>query len=220
MALQGSGSPWRHARRNARALELLRELKRLMDGLPNPQTGRMDDASGVMGHDALETAGFTTIEIVHSGVIQLIRAGLPRPWSTVSCGQGRSGLVLRWRRNRTRHLRRDRRSNACARHPGGVKMYSGVFGITQAYTAQIFDALSRPWRSGSLTPKSSIWMRTNTAATNGRSRLYMSARTPFEPTYVQSAKALISGADEMRSRTTSLHNCARISRPGPARSIC
>jgi predicted polyphosphate/ATP-dependent NAD kinase len=79
--------------------------------------------------------------------------------------------------------------------PAGVKMYSGVFGVTPARTAEILMRyLVREIRlaHAEIVDLDEDKYRRDEWAV----RLYMSAQTPFEPTYLQSAKALISGADE------------------------
>jgi len=49
---------------NRRALEALRQFKHLLDFAPNPPTIEWLTAAGVMGRDALQTAGFTAVEVV------------------------------------------------------------------------------------------------------------------------------------------------------------
>ena len=79
--------------------------------------------------------------------------------------------------------------------PAGVKMYSGVFGVTPARTAEILLAyLTQKIGLASveiLDLDEEKYRRDEWAV-----RLYMSARTPFEPTYVQAAKAIIAGVEE------------------------
>jgi len=79
--------------------------------------------------------------------------------------------------------------------PAGVKMYSGVFGVTPARTADIlWRYLSREIGLASVEIvdlDEEKYRRDEWAV-----RLYMSARAPFEPTYVQAAKALVTGQDE------------------------
>ena len=79
--------------------------------------------------------------------------------------------------------------------PAGVKMYSGVFGVTPARTAEIlmrYLTQEIGLASVEIVDLDEEKYRRDEWAV----RLYMSARTPFEPTYVQAAKALIAGADE------------------------
>jgi NAD+ kinase len=94
---------------NARAVDTLRELKHLIDGLPSPPAVEWLTASGNMGHDALRTAGFTAIEIVHSAPIA------PSASDTRNVVErfiaANADLVLF-------SLCRDRRNDARARYPG------------------------------------------------------------------------------------------------------
>jgi predicted polyphosphate/ATP-dependent NAD kinase len=79
--------------------------------------------------------------------------------------------------------------------PAGVKMYSGVFGVTPVHTAEIL------WRwlgheiglarVDIVDLDEDKYRRDEWAV-----RLYLTASAPFEPTLVQSAKALVAGRDE------------------------
>jgi predicted polyphosphate/ATP-dependent NAD kinase len=76
-----------------------------------------------------------------------------------------------------------------------VKMYSGVFGVTPTRTAEIllrYLAQEIGLARVEIVDLDEDKYRRDEWAV----RLFMSARTPFEPTYMQSAKALITGADE------------------------
>jgi predicted polyphosphate/ATP-dependent NAD kinase len=180
---------------NARALETLQELKHLMDGMPNPPAVEWLTASGAMGRDALKTAGFTAKEIT-------------RPASTNSSAEdtkraaeaflaGRANLVLFCGGDGTA---RDicsvtGETTPILGIPAGVKMYSGVFGITSVKTAQIlmrYLAQEIGLAHAEIVDLDEDKYRHDEWAV----RLYTSARTPFDPTYVQCAKALIAGADE------------------------
>jgi predicted polyphosphate/ATP-dependent NAD kinase len=74
-------------------------------------------------------------------------------------------------------------------------MYSGVFGVTPARTAEILlrYLMQEIGLAGVeiLDLDEEKYRRDEWAV-----RLYLSARTPYEPTYVQAAKALFAGADE------------------------
>jgi predicted polyphosphate/ATP-dependent NAD kinase len=180
---------------HARAVEALRELKRLLDGMSGAPTIEWRTASGAMGHDALRAAGFTALKVVHEtsaepsaqdtrdtvaeflaiGVDLLLFCGgdgTARDICAV-CGEATPILGI----------------------PSGVKMYSGVFAVTPTHAAEIvLRYLTRQIglaRVEILDLDEEKYRRDEWAV-----RLYMSARTPFEPTYVQAAKALIAGADE------------------------
>jgi predicted polyphosphate/ATP-dependent NAD kinase len=180
---------------NARALEALRALKQLLDGVPDAPNTRWLTASGAMGEDALRTAGFTAIEVVHTastepsaqdtsttvakflatGVDLLLFCGGDGTARDICTATGEAIPILGI--------------------PSGVKMYSGVFAATPAYAAEIvLRYLTRQIglaRVEILDLDEEKYRRDEWAV-----RLYMSASTPFEPTYVQAAKALIAGADE------------------------
>ena len=79
--------------------------------------------------------------------------------------------------------------------PAGVKMYSGVFGVTPARTAEILwrwlsDEIGLA-RVDIVDLDEDKYRRDEWAV-----RLYLAASAPFEPTLVQSAKALVAGRDE------------------------
>ncbi len=51
---------------NRRALEALHQVKYLLDFASNPPTIEWLTAAGVMGGDALQTAGFTAVKVVYA----------------------------------------------------------------------------------------------------------------------------------------------------------
>jgi predicted polyphosphate/ATP-dependent NAD kinase len=177
---------------NARACEMLRELRRLRDGAPAPEWLTAD---GDMGRDALRAAGFDASEIVHRHATE------PSAHDTIAAVEQflahNVDLVLFCGGDGTAR-------DICALTgditpvlgiPAGVKMYSGVFGVTPARTAEI---LSR-WlaqeiglaRVDIVDLDEDKYRRDEWAV-----RLYLVASAPFEPTLVQSAKALVTGSDE------------------------
>ena len=180
---------------NRRALEALRELKRLLDGSLHPPAIEWLTASGAMGADALQAAGLTGVEVVHdapakpsaqdtrAAVEKFLAAGIDLILFCGGDGTARDicGLIGE--------------ATPVLGIPAGVKMYSGVFGVTPARTAEILMRYLAGEiglaRVEIVDLDEEKYRRDEWAV-----RLYMSARTPFEPTYVQSAKALISGADE------------------------
>jgi predicted polyphosphate/ATP-dependent NAD kinase len=180
---------------NARALEALSEFKRLVDGVPNPPKVELLTASGAMGYDALRAAGFTSIAIVHAapsnssaqdtkGVVErFVAAGVDLVLFCGGDGTARDICAVTGEATPVLGI------------PAGVKMYSGVFGITPARTGEIlmrFLANEIGLAHAEIVDLDEDKYRRDEWAV----RLYMSARTPFEPTYVQSAKALIAGVDE------------------------
>jgi predicted polyphosphate/ATP-dependent NAD kinase len=180
---------------NARALEALRELKHLLDGTPRAPSIAWLTASGAMGYDALRAAGFAAIEAVHDASAepsaQDTRAVVEKFLAAQAdlilfCGgDGTARDVCSVTGERTPILG----------IPAGVKMYSGVFGVTPARTAEILlrYLMQEIGLAGVeiLDLDEEKYRRDEWAV-----RLYLSARTPYEPTYVQAAKALVAGVDE------------------------
>jgi predicted polyphosphate/ATP-dependent NAD kinase len=180
---------------NARALETLRELKRLIDGMPNPPAIEWLTASGAMGADALAMAGFTATEVLRTASPNSSSEDTRRA-AAMFLAAG-SDLILFCGGDGTVR-------DICSiigetvpllGIPAGVKMYSGVFGVTPVRTAHILMrylaqeiGLSR---ADIVDLDEDKYRRDEWAI-----RLYMSALTPSEPAYLQSAKALIAGADE------------------------
>lgn len=180
---------------NARALEMLRALARLRDGAPAAPAIEWLTSDGQMGSDALRAAGFDAAEIVHRA------AGEPSAHDTVAAVEAflarHVDLVLFCGGDGTAR-------DICALIgettpvlgiPAGVKMYSGVFGVTPARTAEIL------WRwlvheiglaQVDIVDLDEDKYRRDEWAV----RLYLTATAPFEPTLVQSAKALVAGRDE------------------------
>jgi predicted polyphosphate/ATP-dependent NAD kinase len=83
--------------------------------------------------------------------------------------------------------------------PSGVKMYSGVFGSNPARTAEILLAFLDERLTTAAVDVLDL-DESQYRADTWQVRLYHSALTPFEPTYSQSAKALIeaAGDDEVK----------------------
>ncbi len=179
----------------ARAEKALRLLKKLLDGTPRAPSIEWLTASGTMGYDALQAAGFTTIEVVH------VPSAEPSAWDTQTSirkflavgvdlvlfcgGDGTARDVCSITGEGTPILG----------IPSGVKMYSGVFGVTPARTAEILIR----YLTGEIGVADAEIVDLDEEKCRHDEwavRLYMAARTPFEPSYVQSAKAMIVGAHE------------------------
>jgi predicted polyphosphate/ATP-dependent NAD kinase len=180
---------------NARAQEALAEFKRLLAGGNAAHELEWLSASGNMGSKALSAAGFHAVEVVHTAsaeptardtsltVKRFLAAGVDIILFCGGDGTARDICAVVGETIPVLGI------------PAGVKMYSGVFGITPARTAlillrfltheiglaraEIVDLDEERYRAGE-------WFV----------RLYMSAQTPSEPTYVQTAKALIAGVNE------------------------
>jgi predicted polyphosphate/ATP-dependent NAD kinase len=180
---------------NARALEMLRALARLRAGAPAAATIEWLTVAGEMGSDALQAAGFAAAEIVHrpaaepsardtlAAVEQFLARHVDLVLFCGGDGTARDICALTGETTPVLGI------------PAGVKMYSGVFGVTPARTAEIL------WR----------WLRGEIGLARvdivdldedkyrrdeWAVRLYLTASAPFEPTLVQSAKALVAGRDE------------------------
>lgn len=180
---------------NARALEALRELTRLLEGTPQAHDLTWLTVSGIMGFDTLRTAGFSAIEVVHTAT------AAPSARDTQAAVRkftaAKVDLILFCGGDGTA---RDicsiiGETTPILGIPSGVKMYSGVFGITPTRTADILLRYLRQeigLASVEILDLDEEKYRRDEWAV----RLHMSARTPFEPTYVQAAKALFAGADD------------------------
>jgi predicted polyphosphate/ATP-dependent NAD kinase len=180
---------------NVRALEALHELRRLLNGVSNPPSIEWLTAAASMGHDALQAVGFGSVEVVHAA-------------STEACAQDTGAAVERFLAAAV-DLVLFCGGDGTARDicqltgettpvlgiPAGVKMYSGVFGITPVRTAGILLRYLMQ-EIGLATVEIVDLDEERYRHDEWAVRLYMSARTPFEPSYVQTAKALIAGANE------------------------
>jgi predicted polyphosphate/ATP-dependent NAD kinase len=180
---------------NARALEALHEFRRLLEGAPQRQDVTWLTASGAMGAEALRTAGFSAVEVVHQAAaeptVRDTRAAVEMFLAAkvdliLFCGgDGTARDICTMTGEKTPILG----------IPSGVKMYSGVFGVAPARTAEIMLRYLRQ-EIGLASVEVLDLDEEKYRHDEWAVRLYMSAKTPFEPTYVQAAKALIVGADE------------------------
>jgi predicted polyphosphate/ATP-dependent NAD kinase len=180
---------------NSRAREALVEFKRVLAGMTNPPTVEWLTASGDMGADALHAAGFRMFDIVHTApdrpsaqdtvaaVEKFLAAGVDL---VLFCGGDGTARDI---------CAKTGEATPVLGIPAGVKMYSGVFGVTPVRTAQIlmrYMAAEIGLAQAEIVDLDEERYRRDQWAV----RLYMSARTPCEPSYVQTAKALIAGVDE------------------------
>jgi predicted polyphosphate/ATP-dependent NAD kinase len=174
---------------NGRALEALRELKRLIDQETHPPSIQWLTCAGEMGGDALHSAGFEDVQPIHApkgacsagDTKQAVRAFIA----------ARADLVLFCGGDGTA---RDvcgvaGQSTPVLGIPAGVKMYSGVFGVTPARTAEVLLRFLKG-EIGLADAEVLDLDEEKYRADEWAVRLYMSARTPFEPTRVQAAKML------------------------------
>ncbi len=180
---------------NARALEALREFAILVAGARHAPEIRWSTVAGEMGLDALQAAGFSAVEVVH------VPAGKPSAEDTRAATRkfldaGVDLIVFCGGDGTARDI--------CAITgeltpvlgiPSGVKMYSGVFGVTPVHTAQILMRYIAG-EIGLATVEVVDLDEEKYRRDEWAVRLYMAARTPFEPAYVQAAKVIVAGPDE------------------------
>ncbi|GHD55578.1 ATP-NAD kinase [Thalassobaculum fulvum] len=170
-----------------RAVEALRHLR---DSLDDPAAIEWLTCAGTMGADVLRAAGFDAVRVVHA------TAAIPSRDDTVAAVEAfvaaGAGLVLFCGGDGTA---RDVASvvgeaTPMLGIPAGVKMFSGVFGVTPAGTAEVV----RDWLAGTL-PLATVDVldldEERYRAGELAMRLSCRARTPFEPTRTQTAKALV-----------------------------
>lgn len=173
----------------------LRRLRVLLRG--RAEGGEIDwlTASGAMGEDALRAAGFETVEIVHRS------AAAPSAADTIAATRAFLGagveLILFCGGDGTA---RDVTQTAGEETPvlgvpSGVKMYSGVFGVSAERTAEI---LARFVQGELSLAKAEVLDLDEEKYRRGEwaVRLVGSALTPFEPSYTQAAKALIAESSD------------------------
>jgi predicted polyphosphate/ATP-dependent NAD kinase len=186
---------------NTRAVEMLGALLRLLARASAAPAIRWLTCSGAMGEDALVEAGFerADLELVHAPSNEPAsadtRAAVERFLAAemdiiVFCGGDGTardicevvGLDV-----------------PILGVPSGVKMYSGVFGTSPARTAEILVA----FLEGRLVTTEVDILDLDEAQyrqDEWNVRLYHAALTPYEPTYTQSAKALIETRDDAEVR--------------------
>lgn len=180
---------------NARALDMLHTLRQLLNGAPSPLSIEWLTVDGDMGADALRAAGFAGVKVVQTAaadssvndtqaaVEKFLTAAVDLVLFCGGDGTARDICAITGEKIPILGI------------PAGVKMYSGVFGITPAHTANIlvrYLAGEIGLERVEIVDLDEDKYRHDEWAV----RLYMSAQAPFEPAYVQTAKALISGQDE------------------------
>lgn len=173
-----------------KASETLRELHRLLEQSATSRGIQWVTCSGCMGAAALKDAGFTGVETAHeacepptaddtraavgrfldSGVDLILFCGGDGTARDICSITGRDTPILGI--------------------PAGVKMYSGVFGVSTARTAEILVG----FLDGRLgVSEADVLDLDEDKYREGEwcVRLYYGALTPYEPTYTQSQKMLI-----------------------------
>lgn len=185
----------------ARAAEMLGELAALLSATSGAPRIRWLTCAGVMGEEPLLAAGFepADIEIVHgppaepsatdtlTAVERFVAANVDL---IVFCGGDGTA----------RDICSVAGSNVpILGIPSGVKMYSGVFGTSPARTAEILVG----FLEGALATTEVDVVDLDEAQyreDRWNVRLYRAALTPYEPTYTQSAKAVIEATDDAAVR--------------------
>ena len=175
----------------AKAAQTLRLLRKALDDEARQPSLKWVTCSGAMGEDALRKAGFDNIAILHEtaetptardtaeATRNFLKAGVDL---ILFCGgDGTARDIARIASERVPVLG----------IPSGVKMYSGVFGVSSARTAEI---VVRFLLGDLTTAKVDIVDLDEEKYREGEwaVRLFCSASTPYQPSYTQSAKALIS----------------------------
>lgn len=180
---------------NRRAAEMLQALRAGLGQHPAPPDIIWVTCAGVMGEEALRGSGFDEIEVASrpatppgaADTREAVRAFIDAGASlVVFCGGDGTARDVCAETGRTTPI---------LGVPAGVKMYSAVFGVSPARSAEILlgyldgrlglseadvlDVDERAYRAGHL-----------------EVRLYDSARTPHEPGLVQAAKQVIVDEDE------------------------
>ena len=179
-----------------RALEALRYLRTTLDRIGAEAQLDWVTCSGPMGEDTLNEAGFDVMSRVHTvsatpaveDTIQATRAFLAEGVDLILfCGGDGTA--------------RDIAAIAGASTPilgipSGVKMYSGVFGVTPKRVAEIVIG----FLSGSLQlAEVDVLDLDEDRYRKGEwvVRLVCSARTPYEPASTQAAKAFVTASDDL-----------------------
>lgn len=194
-ALELGAKPVAADRSRRMLLELRRRLRAARTLAPRWLT-----CSGAMGAEALELASFDLIEVCYESPAKPTRAGDTRAAVKSFLERG-AEIVLFCGGDGTA---RDVASVTGVETPilgipAGVKMYSGVFGVTPERTA----ALLVDYLDGTIgTAPAELLDLDEERYRHGEwaVRLYAEARTPFEPSLTQSAKAQIDASEDREAK--------------------
>lgn len=182
-----------------RAAEALCQLKKALDADPHAPQIEWLTCSRPMGEEALRQAGFGRVRVLHAtserpsaadttkAVRAFLRAGAEL---ILFCGgDGTARDVTQAAGDKTPVLG----------IPSGVKMYSGVFGVSPRRTA---DILLRYLRGGLGLARVEILDLDEDRYRQGEwaVRLTGAAMTPFEPSLTQASKLLISKAEDAQMK--------------------
>jgi len=177
------------------AAETLREFRRLLAGAPRPHAIRWLTCAGPMGADTLRAAKFGDVETVHApaerpsandtkaAVRRFLEAGVDLILFCGGDGTARDICSVAGKEVPILGI------------PAGVKMYSGVFGVSAARTADILIGFLEGRLEASAADVLDL-DEDRYREGEWAVRLYYAALTPYEPTYTQSQKMLIDEATD------------------------
>jgi predicted polyphosphate/ATP-dependent NAD kinase len=174
---------------------MLARLRLLAEEAVPPQEIRWLAAGGAMGADALSAAGFAEIDIAHQPPANSGRDDTLAAAHAISAA-GVELLVFCGGDGTARDVREGAGPDVpLVGIPSGVKMFSGVFATTPEHAA---DIVTEYLASRLELADAEILDLDEESYRHGewRSKIFATAKTPFEPVYTQSAKSLIGGASE------------------------
>jgi len=173
-----------------RAVEALRHLHALVESGGAPLAIRWLTCAGAMGADVLRAAGFDAYEVVHEPADPPTRADTRGAASAFVDGGAEVVLFCGGDGTARDVCAAVERRVPILGIPAGVKMYSGVFGVSPARTAEILYA-QLEGRLG--VAEADVLDVDEAGFREGRLevRLHGTALTPHEPTLLQSAKQVI-----------------------------
>lgn len=184
-----------HPTAHLKAGETLREFRRLLEQSLQSRAIRWLTCAGQMGADALRKAGFGNIEAAYepavppsagdtkAAVRRFLDAGVDLILFCGGDGTARDICSVAGQEAPILGI------------PAGVKMYSGVFGVSATRTADILMG----FLDGRLDASEADVLDLDEEkyrAGEWAVRLYYAALTPYEPTYTQSQKMLIDEATD------------------------
>ena len=191
LAIERGAEPSAHLR----AGEMLRTLRARLDEHPAPPHFSWITCSGVMGEEALRQAGFENLDVVYRPTAPPDSKDTHR--AVCAFRESDASLVVFSGGDGTARdvCSETGGTTAILGIPAGVKMYSGVFGVSPALTAEVLLGYLEG-RFG--LSEADVLDVDEEAFRRGRLevRLYDSARTPHEPGLVQTAKQVIKDRDE------------------------
>jgi len=183
-----------------RTADMLRHLQAGLASRGERIEFRWLTCSGTMGGRALKDAGFSNIDIVHMSADNPGKADTEV--ATRACVDANADLMVFCGGDGTARdiCRIVGTKTPILGIPSGVKMYSGVFGITPARTAKLLEA----YLYGELDIiETEVLDLDEERYRQGEwiVRLYHSAMTPFEPSLTQATKAMCDEHSDIEVKT-------------------